>query len=51
MILEVRDLHTFYSLSHILFGINLSLVEGEVSFLLGRNGVGKVLPFSASLAY
>ncbi len=41
MILEVRDLHTFYGTSHILFGVSLSVGEGETVCLLGRNGAGK----------
>ena len=41
MILEVRDLHTFYGRSHILFGVSLSVGKGETVCLLGRNGAGK----------
>ncbi len=41
MLLEVREIHTFYGLSHILFGISLNVEEGETVCLLGRNGVGK----------
>lgn len=41
MILEVRDLYTSYGLSQILFGIGLTVEEGECVSLLGRNGVGK----------
>jgi len=39
--LEVRDIHTYYGLSHILFGLSLKVNQGEVVSLLGRNGVGK----------
>ncbi len=39
--LRVDNLHTFYGSSHILFGVNLELKEGEVVVLLGRNGAGK----------
>ena len=39
--LEVRGIHTYYGLSHILFGISLKVEVGEVVCLLGRNGAGK----------
>ncbi len=41
MILEVQDLYTAYGLSQVLFGVSLSVGEGEVVSILGRNGVGK----------
>ncbi len=39
--LEVEEIHTFYGLSHILFGVSLRVDLGEVVCLLGRNGAGK----------
>jgi branched-chain amino acid transport system ATP-binding protein len=39
--LEVEEIHTYYGLSHILFGISLSVSAGELVSLLGRNGAGK----------
>lgn len=39
--LEVRGLHAFYGLSHVLFDVSLHVEEGEVVCLLGRNGAGK----------
>jgi branched-chain amino acid transport system ATP-binding protein len=39
--LEVRDLETAYGRSQVLFKINLSVKAGEVTTLLGRNGMGK----------
>lgn len=39
--LEVEDIHTFYGLSHILFGVSIRVGLGEVVCLLGRNGAGK----------
>jgi len=39
--LELRDVHTHYGLSHVLQGINLRVGAGEVIGLFGRNGVGK----------
>ncbi len=39
--LEVKDVHTSYGLSQVLFGITLDVEEGEIVSLVGRNGVGK----------
>ena len=39
--LDVREIHTFYGLSHILFGVSLTVSQGEIVCLLGRNGAGK----------
>jgi len=39
--LEVEEIHTFYGLSHILFGVSLKVDPGQVVCLLGRNGAGK----------
>ena len=39
--LTVSDLHAFYGKSHILQGVSLSVGEGEIVSLLGRNGVGR----------
>ena len=41
MILEVREINTFYETSHILFDVSLSVDGGEIVCLLGRNGAGK----------
>ena len=41
MLLEVRDLETAYGTSQVLFGVSLSVNEGEAITLLGRNGMGK----------
>jgi branched-chain amino acid transport system ATP-binding protein len=41
MILEIEEIDTYYGQSHVLQGISLSIGEGEVVSLLGRNGVGK----------
>ncbi len=39
--LEVKDLHTYYGDSHILHGVSLSVQQGRIMTVLGRNGVGK----------
>lgn len=39
--LDVADLHAHYGSSHVLFGLDLRVAEGEVVVLLGRNGAGK----------
>ena len=39
--LEVKDLHAYYGRSHILQGVNLTVGNGEIVSLLGRNGVGR----------
>ncbi|MCE5333729.1 MAG: ABC transporter ATP-binding protein [Desulfobacteraceae bacterium] len=39
--LILKDIHTYFGTSHILFGISLEVRQGECVCLLGRNGVGK----------
>jgi branched-chain amino acid transport system ATP-binding protein len=40
-VLIVDDIHAFYGLSQVLFGISFEVAPGECVCLLGRNGVGK----------
>jgi len=40
-VLEVAGVHTFYGESHVLHGVSLSVSDGEVLTILGRNGMGK----------
>lgn len=40
-LLEIRNLHSFYGKSHVLHGVDLTVGEGEIVSLLGRNGVGR----------
>jgi len=59
--LAITDLHQYYGGSHILRGVSLEARPGEVTALLGRNGVGKttllrclmglVAPRSGSIAW
>ena len=39
--LQVEGLHVHYGASHALRGVSLAAVPGEVTCILGRNGVGK----------
>ena len=41
MILDIREIDTYYGLGHILHGLSLRVDDGEVVALLGRNGAGK----------
>jgi branched-chain amino acid transport system ATP-binding protein len=40
-LIRVDGVHTYYGKSHILHGVSLEVMPGEVVGLLGRNGVGK----------
>jgi branched-chain amino acid transport system ATP-binding protein len=40
-ILEVNDIHTYYGDAYVLQGLHLTLEQGQILGLLGRNGVGK----------
>jgi branched-chain amino acid transport system ATP-binding protein len=41
LLLKVENLETAYGSSQVLFGITLEVATGEMSTLLGRNGMGK----------
>ncbi len=41
MLLDVRHIETSYGLSQALFDVSFNVGEGEVTTLLGRNGMGK----------
>jgi ABC-2 type transport system ATP-binding protein len=58
-VVQVEDLDVYYGASQILFGVGLSVRQGETMALLGRNGAGKsttmrvlagVVPPTAGLA-
>lgn len=40
-ILQMKDVHSYYGESQILFGLNLKVGKGSSVCILGRNGVGK----------
>ncbi len=41
LLINAKNLHTYYGASHILRGINFSVARGEAIGLMGRNGMGK----------
>lgn len=41
MLLEVKDMNTYYGASHVLQNMSLAVDQGELVALLGRNGMGK----------
>jgi branched-chain amino acid transport system ATP-binding protein len=43
--LELNSIDTYYGHSHILFEVSLSVEQGEVASLIGRNGAGKSTTF------
>jgi branched-chain amino acid transport system ATP-binding protein len=47
MLLDVSKIEAFYGASQALFGIDLSVAEGEVVALMGRNGMGKTTTIRA----
>jgi branched-chain amino acid transport system ATP-binding protein len=50
-ILEVRDIHTYYGDAYVLQGLSLSLEQGQILGLLGRNGVGKTTLVSSIIGF
>ncbi|NML47972.1 ABC transporter ATP-binding protein [Ramlibacter sp. G-1-2-2] len=45
--LRIADLHAWYGESHVLHGVNLTVNEGEVVSILGRNGAGRTTTMRA----
>ena len=41
MLLDVKDLNTYYGESHVLQNMSVAVEQGEIVALLGRNGMGK----------
>ena len=48
-VLAIENLNAWYGESHVLHGINLSVQQGEVVCLLGRNGAGRTSTLRAVL--
>jgi len=46
-LLEIEGLQVAYGPSQVLFGIDLTMLEGEAATLLGRNGMGKTTTLRA----
>ena len=46
-LLRIENLHAWYGESHVLHGVDLSVNEGEVVSLLGRNGAGRTTTMRA----
>ncbi|MEW6665391.1 MAG: ABC transporter ATP-binding protein [Thermodesulfobacteriota bacterium] len=47
MLIEVKDIDTFYGIFQAVFVVSLGLQRGEVVCLLGRNGAGKTTTLSS----
>jgi branched-chain amino acid transport system ATP-binding protein len=45
--LRIENLHAWYGESHVLHGVNMTVNEGEVVSLLGRNGAGRTTTMRA----
>ncbi|HEV2302280.1 MAG TPA: ABC transporter ATP-binding protein [Stellaceae bacterium] len=50
-LLEVVDIHTYYGDAYVLQGLSLSLEQGQVLGLLGRNGVGKTTTVNSIMGF
>src|SRR5262245_3005382 len=46
-VLVLKGLNAFYGESHVLHGVDMTVTEGSVVTLLGRNGVGKTTTLRA----
>jgi branched-chain amino acid transport system ATP-binding protein len=48
-LLEIKNLHAYYGKSHVLHGVDLTVNQGEIVSLLGRNGVGRSTTIKAAM--
>jgi branched-chain amino acid transport system ATP-binding protein len=49
--LAIEDIHTYYGDSYVLQGVSLSVEQGRVAAVLGRNGVGKTTLIRSIIAF
>jgi len=50
--LELKDVHTYYGLSHVLQGISMKMTEDKrIVVLIGRNGVGKTTALHSIIGF
>jgi branched-chain amino acid transport system ATP-binding protein len=49
--LRIRDLHTGYGATPVLFGVSLEVHAGEAVALLGRNGMGKTTLMKTAMGF
>ena len=47
----IEDIHTYYGESYVLQGVSLTVEEGRVATILGRNGVGKTTLIRSVMAF
>lgn len=50
-LIDACNLHTYYGESHVLHGVDLTLMPGETLSLLGRNGMGKTTTLRSILGF
>lgn len=49
--LELLNIHTYYGESHVLHGISMTVQQGSVVALLGRNGMGKTTTIRSIIGF
>lgn len=49
--LKLNDIHTYYGESYVLHGVSLSVNQGTVVALLGRNGMGKTTTIRSIIGF
>ena len=47
--IRLKDVHSWYGESHIMHGVSIDVMPGEVVTLLGRNGAGRTTTLRASM--